>query len=75
MRARNDVNADKLADAAGGRGSGIGRGFNRRDVAANDRRDKTCADLFIADELTLAAFTMASAASIIATRSFTLDHS
>ena len=47
---RNDVDADQLADAAGGGRSGIGRGLHRTHVAANERRDQAGIDLLPAHE-------------------------
>ena len=39
-RTSDDVNADELADAAGGGGAGVGRGLHRGDVAADDGGDQ-----------------------------------
>src|SRR5215207_6707748 len=50
VRARDDVDADELADAAGGGGAGVRGGLDRGDVAADDGRDEARADLLVADQ-------------------------
>ena len=66
---RNHVHRHQLADPARRGGAGVGRGLDGRHVAPHDRGDVARADLLPADEsVTLAALTIASAASIIATR-------
>ena len=50
MRARDDVDGHQLADAARRRGAGIGRGLDRRDVAAHDGGHVAGADFFPADQ-------------------------
>src|ERR1043165_2095125 len=50
VRARDDVDADEFADAARGCGPGVGRGLDRRHVAAHDGGDEARADLLVADE-------------------------
>ena len=49
-RARNDVDADEFADAPGGRGAGVGGGFDGGDVATDDRRHQSGVDFLPADE-------------------------
>ena len=43
--ARNDVDADELADASRRRCTSVGRGFDRRDVTPDDRRHEPGVDL------------------------------
>src|SRR5438874_5778536 len=47
---RDDVDADELADAAGGGGAGVGRGFHRSDIASDDRGHQAGIDFLPADE-------------------------
>ena len=46
----NDVDGDDLANLARRRRAGVGRGFDRADVAANHDRDEAAADLLPANE-------------------------
>src|SRR5437868_6760573 len=48
VRARDDVHADQFADAAGGGGAGIGRGFDRADIAAHEDGGISAAEGFAA---------------------------
>ena len=70
MRPRNHVDGHQLADASRSGRACVGGGLHGRDVAAHDGRHVARADLFPADERDLRRLTMASAASIIATRPF-----
>jgi hypothetical protein len=56
VRTGDDVDADEFADAAGGCCTGVGRVLDGGNVAADDRSDKSGADLFIADELDVRRF-------------------
>src|SRR6187399_1577412 len=67
VRPRDDVHRDQLADAAGGGSAGIGRGLHGGHVAAHDGGHVARADLLQPTSVTLAALTIASAASIMAT--------
>ena len=44
------MHRDQLADAAGGRGAGVGGGLDRADVAADEHGDVAGADVFLADQ-------------------------
>ena len=70
VRPRNDVHRHELADAARGGGAGVGRGLDRADVAADHHGDVAGADVLLADQTTLAALTIASAASTDPIRPF-----
>ena len=61
------MDADEFADASSRSRPGVGRGLNRGNITTDDRSYKSGADLFVADQLTFAALTIASAASIVAT--------
>src|SRR5689334_13706762 len=50
VRARDDVDADELADAAGGGGACVCSSFDRRDITADNRRHESGADLLVADQ-------------------------
>jgi hypothetical protein len=69
------MNADKLANAPGGRSSGIRCGFYRGDIAANDGRHKTGADLLIADELNVRGLYHCVGCLDHRDEAFALDHS
>ena len=62
------MGADQLADLAGGLGPGLDGRPDAADVAPDQRRDVAAADLDAAGQLTLAALSMASVASIMPTR-------
>jgi hypothetical protein len=55
---------DQLSDFAGRRSTGLDRGRNRGDVAPDHDRDQARLDVLAAHGSTLAAFTIASEASI-----------
>ena len=74
VRARDHVDRHQLAHPLRRRRTGVGRRLHRRDVAADDGRHVPGADLLLADELTLAAFTIASAADH-RDQTLGLDHS
>ena len=50
FRPRDHVSADQLAVLAGGVGAGIDSGSHRADVAADERRDISAADLHLAGQ-------------------------
>ena len=56
VRARDDVDGDHFAHAAGGEAASIRRGLDGGDVATDDRRDVTPAGLLEADEFNLGGF-------------------
>jgi hypothetical protein len=56
VRARDDVHADKFADAARGGGTGVGRGLDGGDVPTDNGRDKSGTDLLIPDKLHVRSF-------------------
>ena len=56
VRARDDVDGDHFAHAAGGEAAGVGGGLHRGHVAADDRRDVAAAGLLEADEFDLGGF-------------------
>src|SRR5438477_7782566 len=51
VRARDDVDADQLADSSRRRRPGVGRGLDRAHVAAHEDGDVARADVLLADEL------------------------
>src|SRR5215213_5328697 len=51
VRARDDVDADQLADAAGGGRARVRRGLDGAHVAADEDRHVAGADVLLADEL------------------------
>jgi len=68
VRARDDMHRDEFAHASRRGGAGIGGRANRRHVAAHHRGHVARSDFFPADQVYLGGFTMASAASIMATK-------
>ena len=71
MRPWDDVDRYEFADATGRRRTRVGGRLHRRNVAAHNRGDVARADFLPQPtSVTFAVFTMASAASIIATSPF-----
>lgn len=68
VRAWNHVYGDQLANALRRSGASIGCGFARRHVATYHGRTQATANLLHADQLHACGFTIASEASISATR-------
>ena len=68
VRLWNHMRGDNLAHLSCSRGAGIDRSTHSGYVAANNRRDQSGVDLSQPTRRTFAALTIASAASIIATR-------
>jgi len=75
VRARNYLHAHNLADLGSGRGSGIGCGFHRSDVAAEKPSHVAAAYLFPADERDVGRFEGRIAGFQQGAQSFAFDHS
>jgi hypothetical protein len=55
-RTRDDVRGNQFADRLRGRGAGVDRGANASDVAANNGRNETAADLNAFDHFNVGGF-------------------
>jgi hypothetical protein len=69
------MDADKLADASRRGGTCVGRGLDRRDITANNGRDKAGADLFVSDELHIGGLYHRVGGLDHRYKAFTLNHS
>jgi hypothetical protein len=75
MWPRDDVDAHKLADTAGRRGTRIGRSLYRGDIAPYDRGNESRSDLFITDKLHICRFYHCVGCLDHCYEAFTFDHS
>ena len=74
VRSRDHLNADHFADTTGRCGTGVGRRFDSRDVAADEYADHSAADLVPTQELDVGRFHHCVGRFDQGNKPFGLDH-